>query len=351
MTATTKTTKVSDFKIGEYLVRNLCRRCGVQFIDVPVDFSDEPGVSDGKITVKDDGRLSKTVFQVVTSYLQSIETLTGSPCELTNEEKTAFVTYVAGVLRNLSYAKGAFPEAFAHEPTILYANRQPLVWIMLRDVICPAFNIPIRNVKIIAAKSARIDCARFIEERDGGPYVFLNNEVENQGVRTAYLLIATLDALGQSGIGVVSQALSRDEIWQKVMGLAQVALIETDLVNDFAMTLAILANFPNIDGILEEKKEAKWNKRGLWSQAQAGNLWWQLGLIEKMLDPARGPDWSGYFITKPFLDEFWEKVEAEKSRRGLAELPMELLLRVQSEEFKQRPDLTIQGLLADNRVW
>jgi hypothetical protein len=345
------TTKVSDFKVAEYMIRNLCKRCGAQFVDVPVDFSDAPGVTGQKISVKDDGKLSKTVFQIITSYLQGLQTITGTPCDLTNEEKTAFITYVASVLRELSYAKDAFPEAFTDKPTVLYANRQPLVWIMLRDIICPALNIPIKNVKVVSAKSGRIDCARFIPESSHGPYVFLNGEVENQGVRAAYMLKATLDAMGVDGKGILNHVMSRDELWKKVRGLAQAAMIETDLVNDFVMTLAILSDFSNIDGALEEKKTAKWNRRGLWSQAQSGNLWWQLGLIEKMLEPERGPDWSGYIITKPFIEDFWDRVDAEKQRRGMDELPMELLLRVQSEEFKQRPDLTIQGLLADNRVW
>jgi hypothetical protein len=74
-------------------------------------------------------------------------------------------------------------------------------------------------------------------------------------------------------------------------------------------------------------------------------------LTEKMLEPMRGSDWTPYYIYKPFTDELWQKIDAEKRRRGLAELPMELLLRVQSEEYHNDPDLTIQGLLADNRVW
>ena len=349
--------KISDFKIAEYLIRNLCKRCDTQFIDMDVEFSDTPGVTGRSILVKDDKRLSKTIFQIVTSYLQNMDTITGSPSRLTNEEKTLYANFVAGILRTLSYAKDSFPEAFTDGPTVLYANRVAFVWIMLRDIICPVFNIPIHNVKIIAAKSGRIDVARFISSEDAvksGPYVFLNSDVENQGVRCAYLVYTCLNAFGVDSSRILNQIMSREELWQKIIGLARAAMLDNDVVNNFIMTLAILAQFSDIDGILEHPKEAKWNRRGLWTQAQmdsGGNLWWQLGLVEKMLEPHRGPDWSGYFITKPFLEDLWERVEVEKRKRGLTELPMELLLRVQSEEFKQRSDLTIQGLLADNRVW
>ena len=349
-------TKISDFKLAEYLIRNLCKRCNVHFVDIPVDFSETPGTTGQKISVKDDGRLSKTLFQIVTSYLQGMEIICGTKNDMTNEEKTAYITYVASVLRELSYAKDAFPEAFTDKPALLYANRQPLVWIALRDIICPAMNIPLKNIKVLAAKSGRIDAARFISADDAGPntkepYIFLNGEIENQGVRSAYLIYACLEAFGVDATGTLNHILSRDELWKKVMGLAQMSMVETDLVNDFIMTLSILADYSDIDSALEKKKTAKWHKRGLWSQAQAANLWWQLGLIEKMLEPDRGPDWTGYFITKPFIDDLWDRVEAEKKKRGLKELPMELLLRVQSEEFKLKPDLTIQGLLADDRVW
>jgi hypothetical protein len=82
-----------------------------------------------------------------------------------------------------------------------------------------------------------------------------------------------------------------------------------------------------------------------------GQAWWYLGLIEKLLDPARGPDWSIHEQLQEETQVLWDKIEAEKIKRGLDPLPMELLLRVQSEDFHQPGHYTIQKLLADNRVW
>jgi hypothetical protein len=159
--------------------------------------------------------------------------------------------------------------------------------------------------------------------------------------------------------GVIHDIFNKEELWSKFNGLAKAAFRSSEAINDFMTTLSIISDeMSSVDKRLIQEKNAskKWTaKTGLWSQSQyAGGghgTWWYLGLIERMLEPSRGADWSGYYTMKPFTDELYAKIEKEKKRRGLSELPLELLLRVQSEEFKQQPDLIIQGLLSDNRVW
>jgi hypothetical protein len=341
--------RISDFKIAEFLIRSACRRCGCSFIDMPIEFGGHPGFDGSKITVSKSDRLSKTIFQIVTSYLSYLSATAGDAA-MTNEDKVAFVNYTVSVVRELSYGKDGFSDAFSGETSLVRLNRFPFVWLIIRDVVCPSINVPHKNPKVVAGRDSTIDVARYV---DDGDFVFLNNGVENQGCRLGYLLFEGIRAQGLDPRSVVSSLMSKSEMWDKVSGFAKAALVESSDVNDFVVTLAMLSDQPAADSLLETDKtaETRWNRRGLWSQAQAANLWWHFGLIEKMLDPAREPDWTGYVTSRPFIEELWNKVEDEKKKRGMDELPMEALLRIQSEEFKQRPDLIIQGLLADNRVW
>jgi hypothetical protein len=142
------------------------------------------------------------------------------------------------------------------------------------------------------------------------------------------------------------------------MGLLRLSLVETDAVNDFLMIVSALTQYSGekmldkTSWTLNPIKTSQLGGGGMGGAGSAGaQTWWYLGLIEKLLEPARGPDWSRYEELQNQTKDLWNKIEQEKVKRGLDPLPMEILLRLQSEEYKQDPYLTIQGLLADNRVW
>ncbi len=373
--------KVSDFKLAEYFIRGLCKTHGCPFVDIPIEFVTDtmtPAISNGKMLIAASERLSKTIFQIIAGYLQNIEKISGSKCELTNEERNLIINTTVSIVRDMTYSTKSFPEGMPKKAVKLTLDRDPFVWTMMRSIICPAFDKPVKNIKIIARRSAVMDGAKFLNKGDVPstddsifPFVFSNLEIENVQARSAYLLYETIRAHEMDPRGIVHEMFSKQELWGKFFGLARAAFRNTDAINDFITTLSILADeMSSVDKrLIDDKKTAsgKWtNKLGLWSQSQMGgggqgssqsenshspSSWWYLGLIEKLLEPARGADWSGYFTMKPFTDALYNKVEDEKKRRNMAELPLELLLRIQGDEFKSQPDLIIEGLLADNRVW
>jgi hypothetical protein len=88
------------------------------------------------------------------------------------------------------------------------------------------------------------------------------------------------------------------------------------------------------------------------------NQFWQLGLIEQMIEPTRGSDWTVYENLEPYVKEFWDKVEDVRKKRienghdnGV---PFNSLLRIKQRQtvgYETDPTQTLQGLLSSDRVW
>jgi hypothetical protein len=353
-------TKASDFKLAQHLIRLFCKQHGCGFVDVYVVFDQgQPRYENGKIVIAGLQKWGQTIFQIVAAYVTNFEQITGIVTDINQEETNQFLTTCLALIRDFTYSENSFPEAQPPRPTITRLNRQPFVWLVLRDIIVPVFQMPLRNVKIGVLKGPDVDAARLLEPSEAfqnnvdWPMLVLNLEVENQAVRTAQLLYEAIRAHDLDPQVVGRRLLSDESLRQQFSGLVKIAMESRDNVNNFLTFFSMLCEYEGVEELLEMQKTAGWNgKQGIWSQAQYDpSGWWYLGLIEKSLEQARGPDWSGYYTMKPFTDELWRKIDNEKKRRGLATLPMEALLRVQSEEYQQRSDLTIQGLLADNRVW
>ena len=88
------------------------------------------------------------------------------------------------------------------------------------------------------------------------------------------------------------------------------------------------------------------------------NQFWYLGILEKMMEPARGSDWSVYQGLEPYIKDFWNKVENVRQQRVKSGhdngIPFDLLLRIKSKQttgYETDYDKTIQGLLSSSRVW
>ena len=82
--------------------------------------------------------------------------------------------------------------------------------------------------------------------------------------------------------------------------------------------------------------------------------WWYQGLIEKMLEPARGPDWSTRQALEGAITEFWDQVETIKSRKSQGDgVPFNDLLRLKQLQttYPVKHQTTIQDMLSSQRIW
>lgn len=374
------TSKISDFKVAEYILRLFCKTVGCHFVDLPIEFAEggvnKTALENSRIVLSHTDTLAKTLFKIITTYLQHIAEISGSQSPFSDEMQQTLINLAVAMIRDFVYSDETFSEALTRLPVSLRLNRDPFIWFALRDIVCPAYQKPLFNANVIAGKSPISDAAQLVEQETssasivaGGsetivstseqnlPFIFVNMEVENYAYRSAFILREAIRVHGLNPSVVIKDLLTKTELSDKFLGLAKIALVRDIAIKDFIMMLGILSDFESAFMVIgasakvTDKNAQTGTGGGFEKPTSSYTSFWQLGITEKMLGPVQKSDWSTYFRMKPFTERLWEKIEAEKKKRGLKELPLEILLRVQSEQYKTRPDLIVQGLLADTRVW
>lgn len=345
--------KISDYKFAEYFIRNICKHHGCSFVDLSISVGGK-GYQNGKILIEENNKFGKTIFQIVSTYVEHADLISGAKLEISPSEKTMFYNMVVSVLRDLTYSKKSLPipEKFNSIPSRI--NRSHFIWTVMKNIVCPSFDKPFKNTKLVYGKTSYIDGAKYLTsqdipntDEDYFPFIFCNLEIENEATRDAFVFYEALRANEFDPRGIVHEIFTKQELWNKFYQTAKLAFPLDDDLNNFLTTLSIISNeMGSNDKRVKKVKENKYAQFGF-----GNSTWWYFGLLEKLLEPSRGSDWSAYETLKPVTEELWNKIEDEKKRRGMKELPLEILLRIQSEEFRQQPDLIIQGLLADDRIW
>lgn len=353
--------KVSDYKLAESIIRKLCKKHGVQFVDVPVDFE---GIVDSALSVEGCRNIAHTIFKIVGEYISRSLEITGTQFMTDESNKDEFLIVLASNLRSFMYGDNDLDKD--DESHVLRLYQFPLIWTLMKDIICPIHNKELKNIKIIASGSAQIDIAKYYKQGEipskdvsGEPFIFINR-INNRVVQGAFIFMESLRAMGLSPVEVIKD-IYETEIYDKYHGFLGVALDSDDDVNDFeCTTMAILGiNFYN----LVSKKVARFNSK-MTKDAQSSapglpNQFGYIGLLEKMMEPIRQRnDWSVYQNLEPYIKDFWDKAEAVRKKRvreGHDDgVPFDTLLRIKSKQttgYESDSMTTIQELLSSKRVW
>ena len=345
--------KISSFRLAEYFIRKFCSTYNLSFTDLAVEFSDiaTPGLQDGKILLSDNtnNKLSHTLFQIVSIYIDNIETISAAEINLKKNfdkisisvddaNKVAFLNLILALLRDMSYGS----ETPKLSDTSL--NMFPLVWLLIRDIVCPIFARGANNIDILVKNTPYIDGARYFS-KDEMPgidknTIVLNSSVTNRSFTLAFLFVEAICSHNLHPTAVIHEIITKKEIKDRFLGILDLVSFKENDIENFLSTLSALTN---ID-ISIPKTQSK-------TAQTIGQTWWYIGLIEKMLEPARGSDTKVRDSMAVVTKELWEKVEERKLQLGLNQLSMENLLRIQSEDYQNKPNLILQGLLSDVRVW
>lgn len=351
-------TKISEFALADRVINIFCHRFEAEYIDVPIVFADGPSRHEsGVFYLSVDGTLSKTLFSIVFLYLRYF--VPNAP----DEAKQNVLRFFLALVRDFqtSADNGMFEDHQVEEVIAMRLDQNAFIWTLFKDLICPLKGLSLKNVRIIAGKSARVDACKYVKHSDIPnsslpeeifPFIFMNLYVDSFAIRSAFLLVEAMKAhLEGTALGeaddVLREMFSNYFIKDKLIAFVKMAFADEEQEANFFAILSILCKSEELER-LAVKEEREKNVK----QAQmGGNNWWFLGLTEKMLEPARTEDWTAHDAWQPVLEELWAKVENERRKRGLTEVPFEMLLRIQSEDFKTDNTKTIQSLLSDDRIW
>lgn len=355
--------KVSDFKLAESIIRKLCRQNKVAFVDVPLSFDE--GISNA-LCIGKTRNVAHTTFKVIAEYVNRSSEITGVQFLPDERQRDEFFIMTASNLRGLIYNEEISYD-ISDDPHVLRLYQYPLIWILMKDIICPIFNKELHNVKIINAGTPQIDVARYYKKEEiqsedisDEDFIFVNI-VDNRIVQKSFLFVEALKAHDLSPIEVVKTIYDAD-VYDKYKGLLEIALESREDVIDFESTvMAILSincyglmvnKLSKFDPIMKKMGQA--SVPGGYGDSQ----FWYFGVLEKMIEPTRGSDWTTYQNLHPYIEEFWNKVEEVKKKRVQSGhdpgVPFDALLRLktpQTVEYKADPTYTLQALLSSNRVW
>jgi hypothetical protein len=353
--------KVSDFKIAESIIRKLCKRNNVGFIDVPISFDNQV---EGSLFIDNVKNIAHTTFKIVAEYVDKSMDIINVQLMPTEQARDEFFIILASNLRSMMYGDDVSGE-FADDPHSLRLYQYPLVWILLKDIICPIYNKNIINLKVINDGSAEIDIAKYYKKEEipselemEESFIFVNI-INNRTIQNAFIFIEALKALDLSPIEVIKDIYETD-LYEKYHGLLELALDGEEEITDFEC--AIRTHFGlDFYGLITKKVACihpQFMKMAQNSVPGLPNQFWQLGVLEKMIEPFRGSDWSVYKGLEPYVKEFWDKVEDVRKTRVKkghdSGVPFDLLLRIKSKQtVDNETDVTktIQSLLSSDRVW
>ena len=352
-------TKLSEFALASRVIDIFCHRFESEYIDVPIIFDDGLArYENGTFCLPADGTLTKTLFSIVFLYFRYCVP------QAPDDAKRNVLRFFLAIIRDFGQSEeNPFGEMGVDDAIPMRLDQNALVWIMMKDIVCPLKGLPLKNVRVISGKTSKVDACRYIEKSDMPstslpddmfPFIFMNLYVSSFAIRSAFLLVeatrAHLDGT-QTGSAedVLRELFSNYFIKDKLISFVKMVFVDEEQEANFFAVLSILCNSEELER-LAVREERERNIKESQVRGGVGN-WWFLGLTEKMLEPARSEDWTVYETWKPVTDALWARVETERRRRGLDEVPFEMLLRIQSEDFKTDETKTLQALLADDRIW
>tara|TARA_Y100000034_G_scaffold134668_1_gene203786 strand:- start:1204 stop:2256 length:1053 start_codon:yes stop_codon:yes gene_type:complete len=344
--------KISDYKLAESLLRAVCGQKKVDFLDLEIQFDNDEGLKNSILTIPETKNLGQTMFKIVSLYMKNMNDISGTKC-IAPRERHSILIYIASLLRNYVYSNDSFPEAKSDDLNLSRLYQRQFVWTMMKDVVCPLTSTPLRNMRIVSGGSAHIDIAKFYDEGEAEegsyPFIFMNTDIENDVIKNVFVLIEAIKAHGLCPVKTINDILHSPQK-EQFMGLVTIAFVDDEKIDQF---LSVVCSVLQIGDETSSLRVVRQDNEGV-KMAQSMDssmMWWYLGIMEKMLQPARGTDWSVHESLEAPVKEFWDKVERVKEERGSESVPFNMLLRLKSDEHKTDTSHTLEHILGSDRIW
>lgn len=341
--------KISDFCLLNNILNNICADMGVNFVDVDIDFDLNEDLwyfENNKIKAPSskvsNQSLNKTMFMVCMTYLKNIQSING--CFLSNDTMNNILSYIYYVIFDFTHSNIEDNEFDDFNSSI---EIFPVSWMILKNIISPIYGINIKNIPIIFGKYHDKDVISFDKSNSN---IYVNLGINSMPILEAYSLMACLKIfLPDNDKKDIIRSVFLDSFLKKrILSFASMTLKNMEDFMSFFATLSMLTNTEELSVISEIHASSDNMKL---SQASPLGVWWHQGLIEKMLEPARGSDFAVTKSWKEITDAFKKKVEKERKLRGLVDVPFEILLRLNSDDLSNEDKVSIQKKLDEARIW
>jgi len=330
---------ISNYKIVESILRSICKYHNVEFIDIEIKFDkeDKIGFINGKLFIGNPSNLSLAMYRMISLYITNFENIYSKDVFCNEIYRLNLLNAIFNYLRKIS----SFQE---NENVVQRLYQQTLTWIIMKDILCPAFEVEVKNCPVILTPTAWVDVSCY-SENEKEDFVILNTDISNEVIKQSALLCAALKLHGLNAKDVISY-IDGTEIIDKISGVAKLSFDNDSDASDFIIMLKV---FSGLD--LDEEWKVLSTTLKTAQMNGPGASWWFLGIIEKLLDPVRGSDWSTYKEMAPYYKEVQDKIDKARKAAGRAGLTYEALLRTISGEVQPGDVKLIEENLGSDRIW
>lgn len=325
--------KISDYTIPNKIIKIACESRHVPFIDLNIQFVQEQNnkIENGILFIKKQKSLKNTYLQIVQTYLLKFDNIYGINAFDDNQQKSNTINKINKFINKL------FIQIQDQEVTQQRLYQYPLVWSLLKGIICPLKNAELNNIKIITSPSVQIDVSQPYKKQNGEIFIYLNQFAHYGPFVDSHILLSAIKVFG---IQQVLCQLKQDlYLFQKIKGSAQIYYQKQVQVQDF---LAFL--FSNIKPALQKQAQMQYPHK-------AGNFW-LAGGYQQMLENVRHP----HMQVKKSLDQmnlqFNNKLKQKRKEKGRNGLSLQALLKLKNQDNPKDKNTgkLIQTALGSDRV-
>ena len=349
---------ISDFILPKKLIEAACQSKGVGFVDLEVCLEDpkEFALINNKLYIGEQTSIEATYWEIIKGYLNNFKTIHGQGLFSSSKEATVVYQQIQSFLDKLfketKKADGWRPE----KPVMQRLYQYPLVWVLMKDFICPIEETEITNLKIVYFNSPWIDMAKHFNSETNeeleldeieADWIFLNSDCLYEPIEQACLFLAAVEGHGICPKELMLKIKDNLFLYEKLKGIANLYFMEDEDASNF---INFVLTFSGVDNL----SEALVSSDNISKEAQMiepnHSNWWFFGLIEKMLEPARGSDQRVHESLESLRDLIQKRVLKVREESGLEGASYEKLLRALDDESESRY-VILEKELSSDRLW
>ena len=358
---------LSNFTLVSSLLRNFSRHFNCPFLDFYIKFDniEMAIIKEDYLCLPRSSTPYMLATSVVTVYLQNLLKL-----KLIDEQAFRLgLNFNIGLLHEI-YEQDV-PQEQSGAVNVLKLDQFPHSFIPLCDLILPELNIPYKNYRVVVSPDLKFDVCRpyfdsnglpdDICKSDDFPIIFLNSHVKNPVFYTPFLIDCYLSCYFNDEAKAVKRmtGLLSDVDSVDILNAFYGNVWNDSDLSKFFFMLGIIFELPfSISDILSPQNSAQ-EKTAQFAPVDTSSKgtqsvdssFWHTGLIEKMLGPVRGYDFTIKEVWQPIVNHLLAVIEEKRKKSGLSGSPMEFMLRIKDGEENCEKATLLQDMLSEMRVW
>lgn len=330
---------LSNFVIPNFIIKSICRDNGIYPFEINIEMGKSTFVSNNslKFTINNNLTRKQKNLSILNLYLSSFKQLHSS--ELAQE-------VIPNSLAACSFLCDIY---FTNNKISLDDNKArsshfPLFYSLTKNIIFPYYNINHKYLNDFDIFFSGSECYDFNTSEDCPSVGITEIREEYRDLFIFKCADSILEKNLEKNSCFIKNFINNNEVMRMVYPvLSSYYLNDNYSIDAFLGMMQIFSDSTVARTWVEERsslqKTARYNLDG---------NFWIYGLIEKMLSPARGSDFTIKQKWAPIANQFWQEMESARKQSGLSGASLEFMLRVKDPEVKEKPEI-IQKLIEETR--